>query len=303
VRNQVEKELSQQQRSTGILVPLFEHYMTRGYGYWDQDDQQFLARLMLKDSRREAVRRKRPTYSPSLLGGCRRHTFLAAHHKRLKITPTLILKPETRHYFWTGTWAHLRLQLRLYQLHKNGYLRLRGVEIPVGDKEHNGTLDAIVEIRNIPYVVDFKYVNDRAFQQVVDKQVPEGYKIQIADYVTLVNEDPDLPDVSNALLLVERKSGPTPEFPAALCEYRVNLKVNQRKANDRIKELQAHVQADTIPEPECTSVTQAQFTGCPFRGYCKKEVRQIERQAAADSSNTPKFRVAVPEKRGADRSR
>jgi len=296
--------LGQRQRRTGILVPLFEDYLNHPYGYWDQDDQQFLARLMVTTSRREVERRKSPTYSPSSLGGCLRKAYLGAHAKELGIKQLRVLKAETQHLFWAGTWAHLRLQLRLHQLHKHGYLRLVGVEVSVGGDEHHGTVDAIIQPQNSDdlYVVDFKHVNNWEFQKVVDKDVSEQYKIQLAAYARLVNQDKKLPDVTGALLVAERKSGPTPLQPAALAEYRVNLKVNGRKVQERLEELRQHAKANTIPDPECTSLTQAQFTSCPFRAYCREEVKAVERDAKADSGDSPKYRTRVPAKRGANRT-
>jgi hypothetical protein len=293
MRNSVERQLSQEQHRTGILVPLLEDYMKTNYGYWDQDDQDYLSRLMLNDSRREKRRRRSETYSPSLLGGCRRRTFLAKHHRELDIKPLTRIKPETSHHFWTGTWAHLRLQLRLYQLQKHGALTLEGTEIPIGRRGHSGTVDAVVTINGRNYVVDFKFINDRAFQMIVDKQVPEHYKIQIADYVVLLRAERW--QIDGALLIAERKSGPTPDYPAALCEYRVNLKVNIPKAVARIEELKGHAEAHTIPDPECQAITQHQFQNCPFRNYCRQEVREIQR--AADSSHPAGIRVAIPKAR------
>jgi hypothetical protein len=297
MRNQVEKQLAQKQKRKGVIVPLFEDYLSNyNYDYWDEDDQEFLVELMRADKRREKERKRARVYSPSLLGGCRRRTFLSRYHAEYNVGVSKVVRPETKHLFWTGTWAHLRLQLRLHQLSKRGYLSLVGAELPVGGDGHSGTLDAVVDIKGSRYIIDFKYLNDRYFQMVADKDVSEQYKIQVADYALLHGE------VDGAFLIAERKSGPTPDFPAALCEYRVSLRVNGKKVRQRIEELEQHAKAHTIPHPECTSITQAQFVSCPFRTYCRGEVRAIE-EAPADSGYPKKFRIAVPKKRRVNRAR
>lgn len=300
-----EKLLSHRKKRKGVLVPLLEDLFTRPVEIENMYDAAWVHSLMRKTLKREEERSLNRVYGPSNLASCLRQVHLAKNHEELGIkrqTPTSI---QPNFYFNTGNWLHLKWQFALYKLDKklpDEIFKLVGVEYRVESKhkDHGGTLDAMVVISGEYYIVDVKGVNVRAFNNAVNGDVPLQYKIQISDYAMLMNVDKRyrFPKIKHGIILYENKGGPTGGNPLALHEVLVDPNEHLPEIKFRLERLRKHDKEGTIPEPECQSIRETQFLSCPFRKFCKEEVRQ-----KADNSDTTKYSLAVPERRRATRSR
>lgn len=303
----LEKSLSRRAKQTGELVPLFEAYHKEfSTKHWDTDDVEFLHDLMTRISVREDERQDVRVYSPSGIGGCLRHSYLNRHFEKLEIPRKFKTKIETHFYFEYGTWMHLKLQVKMYKLAKKGHLELLGTEVVVKSKhlDHAGTIDVLYKISKVT-AVDFKGLNQRDFLLIANNDVPLGYQLQLSHYVVLGNSQRDkLPRIEAAKIVAENKAGPVTGYPAALCETDVNLSEGKYIVKERLAELREYEQSNTIPKIECTSTTSRQFKDCPFREYCKEEVKAVERKnRRATHRNADKLKIRVPPKRRANSSR
>jgi len=305
----IEKSLARKERSKGgVLVPLFEAYHKEFHSeHWDADDVEFLHDLMQRVATREQERELDPVYSPSGLGGCLRQTFLNRHHQQLDIPRKIFKKIESHYYFEHGSWIHLKIQVKLYKLHKRGEIELLGTEIGVAGKrgDNRGTLDAVFR-RGRVFGVDIKGWNSRDFMRLAGGDCPLATEIQLANYVILGNVDRNqLPRIDAGLVLAENKTGPVNGYPAAVAEYEISLKATKKLVRSRLGELRSHAEAGTIPKAECQSTLESGFRECAFRAYCKEEVaeneRRHKRQVARGNAAKREIQVATP--RRTDRSR
>jgi hypothetical protein len=286
-------------------VPLLEDLLTRPVEIRHINDAAWLHTLMRKQLEREKTRGLDKVFSPSSLASCLRQVHLAKNYDKLGIKRQIPMKMEPNFYFLTGNWLHLKWQFALYKLDQklpDEIFKLVGVEYRVQSKhkDHAGTLDALVVVKGVYYVVDFKGVNVRAFNDAVNGNASLQYKIQISDYAMLMNVDKTykFPKIEAGIIIYENKGGPTNSSPIALHEVLVDPADHLPEIQFRLETLRKHEKGNTIPPPECTSIRETQFQSCPFRNYCKEEVRQI-----ANSSDTTKRSVAVPEGRRANRTR
>ena len=300
---QAEKILSHQKRRNGLLVPILEDYLMKPLNVDDSDDAAVVRNLMLKQKWKDEARKEKKVYSPSSLSSCLRQVYFSRNYKDLDIKRKKSTRMEVNYYFLTGNFTHMKWQYALYKMNKDPEVsheifQLWGLEIPVVSKhgDHGGTLDALCFIYGKPYVLDFKGVNVRTFGQACMGEVEMKYKIQISDYAMLVNASKEIkiPKIEDALIIYENKGGPDSKHPIALHEVSVKVKDYLPEIKFRLGRLREHEKDGTIPSPECESVGEIQFQGCPFRGECRAEVKKVQ---ASNSRNTKKHSVSVPKKR------
>jgi len=298
----LEKKLAHNKRiENGVLVPLFEQYHKEFHSdHWDSDDIDYLHDLMMRIAEREKLRELGPVFSPSGLGGCMRQTFLNKNHRKLEIPRKLRKKIETHYYFENGSWLHLKIQVKLYKLHKAGELELLGTEIGVAGKrgDNRGTLDAVFK-RDRVFGVDIKGWNVRDFMGLARGDCPLAAQIQLANYVILGNVDRNsLPRIEAGIILAENKAGPVAGFPAAVAEFEIPLEPMKAIVRSRLESLRSHEEAGTIPKAECQSTTQTDFKDCAFRDYCKEDVernaRRQKRRAQDRNADRRAPKVATP---------
>jgi len=294
----LEQSLTRQKRTAaGVLVPLFEKYHQEFHSeHWDQDDTEWLHGLMDRVAKREESRAIETVFSPSGLGGCLRQVFLAKNYKELGIPRKVVKKIETHFYFENGSWLHLKIQLKLYKLHKMGEIELLGTEIPLESKhkDNKGTLDVCFRKDGYVYGMDFKGWNTRWFMALAKGDCPMSAQIQLANYIILANANSNLPNIDKGLILAENKSGPVQGYPAAIAEYEIPLELLKPLVRERLGRLRSHEEEGTIPKAECCSTTQKDFRECAFRSYCRKEVEAVERKSARRDSQGREAKVATP---------
>lgn len=259
----------------------------------DEHDAKFIYDLVRKQSEREQERREFRRYSPSQLASCLRQVYLKRNYDGPRKRETRI---EPNFYFLTGDWLHLKWQYVLYRMDKEGTegFELIDVEVSVVSKrgDHGGTIDATVKIHGEPMPVDFKGLNVRAFQKACYGDVDLSYKVQLCDYMILNNSQRKTitEQFNRGLLVIENKGGPDPKHPIALTEIKVGIEEFRPEVRWRLEELRKHEEENSVPEPECDKTTSLQFQGCPFRDYCRKDVKEIAKRNA-ENSNTEGFRV------------
>ena len=286
-------------------MPLLEDLFTKPVEIQHLQDLAWLQTLMRKQLDREEVRTRDKVFSPSSLASCLRQVYLSKNYSKAGVKKQIPVRVEPHFYFLTGNWLHLKWQFALYKLnqkHPDEIFKLVGTEYRVASKhgDHAGTLDALCVIHGEYYVVDIKGVNVRTFKQAVSGDVSLQYKIQISDYAMLMNVDKTykFPKIERGIILYENKGGPSNGYPIALHEVLVDPADYLPEIQLRLESLRDHEKRNTIPAPECTSIGQAQFQACPFRKFCKAEVQKI-----ANGGDPSERRVAVPERRRANRSR
>jgi hypothetical protein len=313
-RTQIEKRIRHQRKRKGILVPLIEDFMTRPVNIESHEDADWLRDLTSKMVEREERRRSdTKVFSPSALSECLRYIYLAKNFKELGIPRVFTTRVEPNFYFLTGNFLHIKWQFALYKLDQvtdDDDFKLIAVEHEIMSKhgDHGGTVDVLCEVDREPLIVDFKGLNVRDWGRIARNEIPHAYRIQCADYGMLYNSSIKRRPggrklVKRVLLIAENKGGPTNDYPAALCEAEINVRENLPEVRARLEVLREHEQENTIPPPECVSTGRVQFTGCPFRKYCKKEVQAIERERKSKDRDTTKHRLAISTRRGANRSR
>jgi hypothetical protein len=242
---------------------------------------------------------------------CLRYVYLLKYHRVWDIPKLRSTRIEPNFYFFNGNFLHLKWQFALYKLHRAidnpAVFALHGVEVPIisKHKDHGGTVDALCSIYGERVIVDFKGLNVRTFTNITYGTVPESYLIQIPDYAMLYNSRRNGSDrISKGLLVVENKGGPDPKHPLALHETEIPIELHLPNVRSRLQELRKHGESDSIPPPECVSTQSIQFQSCPFRKYCRDEVKKIQRRRAeAERLDTEKLSVARSSRRRSDRPR
>ena len=289
-------------RRTGVLVPLLEDLFQKPVEIDSKEDVEWITSVLERMVERQHNRNFKPVFSPSQLSECLRYVYLLKHWRELDIKKQGVVRLEPNYYFFNGNWLHLKWQFALYKLDKYvddpKVFKLHGVEIPILSKhrDHGGTADAICSIYEKPYIPDFKGLNVRTFGEITRGYVPEQYAVQLADYGMLYNSQrKNGSKIFNGLLVSENKGGPDSRHPIALHETEIPIKTHLPEVRSRLETLRKHEKANSIPKPECESTGSYQFQGCPFRGYCRKEVQKIEaKKRKADRSDTAQLEVARP---------
>jgi len=300
----LEQRIRHEERRKGILVPLLEDLFTRQVEIESEEDIEFISNLLRMQMIRQQDRVDWPVFSPSQMAECLRYVYLLKNHKRLEIPRLASVRIEPNYYFFNGNWLHLKWQFALYKLHKrigdSNIFHLIACEVPIVSKhkDHGGTVDGLVLIQNEPVIVDFKGLNVRTFGEITRGYIPAQYVIQLADYGMLYNSLKTVSSgnkITRALLVTENKGGPDPKHPIALHETEISIQTHLPEVRSRLEELRKHASEETLPAPECTSTGTYQFQGCPFRGFCKEEVKRIERKRKrAEREDSKGLEIASP---------
>jgi len=279
----LEKQLSHRAKRTGKVVPLLEDLMTKPLDIESNADVEFIRMLVARQKQREEMRSLKGHYSPSALASCLRQVYFSRHWKELGLKRKVTTQVQPNFYFLTGNWLHLKWQWACWKLDRavdDDVFQLWGVEIPVTSKhkDHGGTLDVLAAVNGEYTVLDFKGVHVRAFSDVLVGKFNHAWGVQLADYIMLANTDKTLkiPRIEKGILIFENKGGPTPKNPIALHEVEINLKDYLPEIRYRLKELRSHEESKTIPEAECQTTKGVQFQSCPFRAFCRAEVKDTE---------------------------
>jgi hypothetical protein len=307
----LEKMIRHKRTRGGVLVPLLEDLFMEPVDIEDDDDVEWISNVLQQMVRRSQDRNHRPLFSPSQLSECLRYVYLLKHHRELGLQKVSATRMEPHYYFFTGNFLHLKWQFALYKLEKKindpKIFKLYGVEVPIVSKrgDHGGTVDAICAVYERPVITDFKGLNVRTFAEIVRGYIPPQYAVQLTDYGMLYNSQRNNDHkISNALLITESKGGPDPKHPISLHETEIEVSTFLPEVRRRLGVLREHGEKDSIPPPECEKVGSIQFLGCPFRKFCREEVKAIERRKRdADSRHSNGYKVAVPERSRNSRSR
>lgn len=300
---QLEKQLSHKVNRKGVLVPLLEDLFRNPVEPEDDKDIEFLTTLFQQTIVRQKLRESKPVFSPSQLAQCLRQVYLLRQHKEHGIKKQRSTRIQPNYYFFNGNFLHVKWQFALHKLDReisDDVFKLVGCEVPIISKhgDHGGTVDAICLIYNEPYIVDAKGLNVRTFGEITRGYVPAQYTMQLADYGMLFNSFVSKKGgvkISQGLLLSENKGGADNKHPIALHETVVSIKTHLPLVRLRLETLRENGSQKEIPPPECASPYIFQFTGCPFRGFCKKEVTEIyRRNREREDSEASDLTVARP---------
>lgn len=310
-KSQLEKQISHKHKRKGKLVPLLEDLFQSPIEIESDEDVEWIAGLLRRMVERQNNRvNGAPVFSPSQLSECLRYVYLLRNHKRLGIARAKNMKVEANYYFFTGNFTHIKWQFALYKLDlalPDEIFKLHGVEVPITSKrkDHGGTVDALASLYNDPCVIDFKGLNVRTFGEITRGNLPPQYAVQLSDYGMLYNSQRKNGNrITSGLLISESKGGPVTGFPVALHETEVEIETHLPEVRGRLEVLRAHEQEDSIPKPECTSTQTFQFQGCPFRKFCREEVKEAQRKRERiERKNATKLRVAQPQRSRSNRSR
>lgn len=297
------KLIRHKQKRKGVLVPLLEDLFQRQVEIESEEDVEWIAALLRTMVERQQRREGAPVFSPSQLSECLRYVYLLKHHKELGITRAGNVRVEPNFYFFNGNFVHIKWQFALYKLDKklpDDVFKLIGVEVPILSKrgDHGGTVDALCLIYGELYIVDFKGLNVRTFGEITRGTIPPSYAVQLSDYGMLFNsQKKNNGRISKALLVSENKGGPTPKHLIALHEASIEISTHLPEVRGRLEVLRQHGKENSIPLPECVSTTTLQFLGCPFRKFCREEVKEIARvRREAESSDPAGLKVARPQR-------
>lgn len=288
---QTEEYLKSRKRSDTsgtLLVPLIEQFMKNPVEVEDEEDFDYLLKLISARSRP----RVKGVYSPSMLASCLRQTYFSKIGQKRYRAP----KIETSSYFLNGNFLHYKWQFVLWKMHRAGVVELTGQrnkEDPLGAEifvsnnagDHGGSIDNCVYVGNELVTVDWKSANAFSFGTSVTRNTPGiRYITQSCDYALLANEDESLriPKIKKVLIIFERKDGPinsrAVSSPLGLFEWAYDPNEYRPVIARRIKKLRAYESKKLIPPVECGSTKIMQYKGCPFAPYCKGEVEAYERE-------------------------
>lgn len=306
-------------------MPVLNELLRDPIGVESEWDVNFLTKLSEKQVAREKIRQEsykngQTVFSPSGLGSCLRRVYLSKNHREHGLQRVETGAIEPHYYFLTGDFIHLKIQFMLYKasLKWPEKILLVDTEMPVMSKrkDHGGTIDVFIILDGEPMIVDVKGLNVRGFQKVDKGEPPHDYRIQVSDYMMLLNSmitsgtwkpnemlmeylgqwgHKTMPKIKRGILLAENKGGPDVGHPAALTEHIFKLKDNLPELRIRMEALRGHEEAKEIPEAECESTRLIEFTGCPFAEFCRPEVKRREAKRIA-ASDGKEYRLARPKR-------
>jgi hypothetical protein len=298
---QTEKLLKHKQRRKGVLVPLLEDLFQHPVEIEDDSDVEFLTDLIKLQVERGKNRSNDPLFSPSQLSECLRYVYLLKEGKTIGIPRAKPIRVEPNFYFFNGNFLHLKWQFALHKLERMiddpKIFKLHGVEVRIVSKrkDHGGTVDALCSIYKEPVIVDFKGLNVRVFSSIAAGTIPPHYAVQLSDYGMLYNSQKGNGlKISRALMVTENKGGPDPKHLISLHESEIVVATHLPEVKYRLGVLREHAEEGKIPDPECASTKTLQFQGCPFRKFCKEEVKEAARRRDVEDRNAPKPTIAVP---------
>jgi hypothetical protein len=302
-RTATESRIMERRKARGILVPILEQVLERPLDVDGDEDMAFMLHLM----QARAVPREKGVFSPSMLSRCMRESYFSKTGQEKRWAKS----PRTNAFFLDGNFRHLKWQFALFKAHQAGLLKLLGVEIrvhhPSGD--YAGTIDAVVEISDEIFIVDFKGMNVSSFQNLEMYGSSFEHRLQIVGYAIIANVDEKTrggdKEVTRCLLIGENKGGPTSKgSPIALHEDVVEITKHRREVKTRIATLRKAVADEKIPEPACTTTRTKTFQECPFAWYCRDEVRAIQQEREGSGRKNPvKRQVKISERARVDRAK
>lgn len=295
-------------------MPLLEDLFQKPVEIESEEDVEWITGVLNQMVERQQARMNTPLFSPSQLAQCLRYVYLLKHHKELGIPRTGSVRVEPHFYFFNGNFLHLKWQFALYKLEKYiddpKIFTLHGVEVPIVSKrgDHGGTVDALCSIHGEVVIPDFKGLNVRTFGEITRGYIPPEYASQLSNYGMLYNagqkRNGNGPQILRGLLVSESKGGPDPKHLIALHEVEIPIKTHLPEVRRRLEVLREHGSKKTIPPPECQTTGSVQFLGCPFRKFCKEEVKAIQRRRAkSERQDAARLAVAIPKGRRDNRSR
>src|SRR5688500_4611747 len=184
-----------------------------------------------------ARQREKGVFSPSMLSSCMRQSYFV----KTGVEKRKAKSPRTNAFFLDGDFRHYKWQFALWKAHRKGLLELLGCEIrvfhPNGD--FAGTIDAIVRVDGKMYVIDFKGMNVKSFQDHERWGTKEQYVVQIVGYGDIVNLACAFEsfmgeylgvEIEACLLIGENKGGPVQSgSPIALHEDILYVKKHRSK--------------------------------------------------------------------------
>lgn len=283
--------------------------MRRPLEFDDAKDREFMATLIEVSS----LPRYAEIMSPSSLADCIRKVYFGRTGQEKKFSPNIAASA----IFLNGHFIHLKWQYAVWKLHRKGVINIPTVRheelgfdwlamewrVKSKHEDFGGTLDTMLEIHEYddPFLVDYKGMRADAYMTWQRAGTPENYNVQITGYSMLI---PMPWRVKTGILLVENKNGNDPQgSPLALHEYQIDLSRWKSNVKDRLAIVRNFEEAGTVPPPSCESTSSFQFQGCPFKWYCRGEVREIElaRKSAKDQQPS-RPRVAAVSRRRTDRS-
>lgn len=294
-KTSTERRILERRHAKGVLVPILEQTLEDEVRIEDAEDEKFMLYLM----RARARQREQGMYSPSMLASCERAAYFAKTGQEKRKLPST----RANGFFLDGDFRHYKWQFALWKAHRKRLLILLGCEVrvfhPNGD--FAGTIDAIVEIDGVVYVVDFKGMNSYSFQSHQKWGTQFGYRVQIIGYADIVNkagfEDAHFGPRANVsvdycLLVGENKGGPIQRgSPIALHEDKLVVSKERKHVKARMRRLRRFADNEEIPPPACTTTRTLGFQECPFSWFCKEEVQAIQR----DKERTRDRNSAEPE--------
>lgn len=306
-RTLTESQILADRQRAGILVPLLEQLLEHQVEIEDEQDMEFMVKLM----QARAAQREKGVFSPSMLGSCQRQAYWVKTGKE-KFPATT---PRSNFYFMDGNFRHYKWQFALWKAHRLGLLELLGVEIRVYDPNGDfaGTIDAIVVIEGEMFVVDFKGMHVRAFQTFESFGTPDDYRVQIVGYAMIVNRSQAFEsfmgswmgfEIKRCLLVGENKGGPAQRGTSQIALHEDVLEVTKTKSQvkRKIHALRRYVDAEEVPPISCTSVRIQGFQQCPFAPHCREEVKERQRELERDKPRKLSVRESTRRKRPGNRS-
>jgi hypothetical protein len=284
-----------------ILVSILEELLENECNPEDEEDFAFIDMLLHV----RATPRTKGVFSPSMLGSCLRQAYFAKRGE-----PKLVAKnPQTNGYFLKGNFTHFQWQFACWKAHRAGLLELvmvpaddldirhvmffngmrPGVEVRVIDGDFGGTIDVLVRIDGIVYVVDFKGINQIEFMRQLKKGAKDEYRKQIVGYAGIANKKLDL-GIEHCLLVSENKAGPISGrgSPIALHETCVPVEQFTGEVKRRLRTLRWYDFKDELPPPSCVSTQHMGYQECAFNRHCTDEVRAIQRERADRAKKHPR---------------
>lgn len=209
-------------------------------------------------------------FSPSSICGCPRAAVL----KFTGAKGSIGFDPEIEAVFDDGNWRHARLDWQFYDMEA-----VLGKDIfeVVSIEEHvsydklfiDGHLDAVIKIRGVPYVIDFKGINARGFEYIFKEDKPrESHILQVMTYEKMRR-------IKRGFLYYECKDDQrTKIFPV---DWTADA---WEQVQEWCSDIVENMEEQKLPpmDPEC-SQGRYHFYKCPYAGTCygSKTSAEIER--------------------------
>lgn len=235
-------------RQGDVLTPLLDRY------FRDPPDRQSEKVMAVIQQLATAQPRDRTrSFSASGISACMR----AQTFKYLDYPGISMPDARLQAIFLNGRWVHLKWQAVLMEM---GLADLDHLEVPVELPEENvrGTIDAIIQLNELPWIVDFKGVNPQSFAKYKHGEISPAYHWQLQIYMAATK-------IPRSLLLFENKA--TGEYfeQVVLPEHTTYI-----QAIARVRALNQFLDLKTLPKPLPAATHTYECQGCPFQLDCLK---------------------------------